>query len=196
MTIHITTHDKKHKLSGFISLNTSPACNPFCQTMAKTETICAHCYAINYEKRYKNLASCLARNSSILSTAPLDLSTIADLEKTFRNYRAIRFNSFGELINQQHLDNLFSIANHFPTITFTLWTKRKNLDFTDCPDNTILIYSSPVINKQSSLPDHFHKVFTVYEKSFPIPRNCTGSCITCQLCYTHNNITHISETLR
>ena len=113
----------------------------------------------------------------------------------FRSYH-----SYGELHNAQHFINYLYIAAGNPQTIFTLWTKRKGivqrvLKSRTKPDNMIIIYSSPVVDKQARLPKGFDKVFTVYSKGSAQDTtiNCHGSCNTCRLCYSHNDTININE---
>ncbi len=52
------------------------------------------------------------------------------------------------------------------------------------PDNLILIFSNPRIDKVIDVPRGFHKVFNNVNKDSNITQNCTGKkCLDCLLCY-------------
>lgn len=182
------------KLKGIASINTSPLHNPFCLKMHKTaDTVCAHCYSHAMLKALRaNCVPLWKKNGEILSAR---LLTDAELP-TWRVYKHVRFSAHGELFNKLHCENLFKIARFNPDITFALWTKRPELVSKDVPDNCILIYSSPIINVQSELPEGFHKVFTVYDHDTG-NINCGGKyCRSCLLCYTKNDVVYINELLK
>ena len=64
----------------------------------------------------------------------------------------------------------------------------------DKPDNLILVYSNPLINKvidsrSKYKPVYFDKVFNNVDKDYMEEKqNCTGQqCITCRRCYVKSN---------
>lgn len=198
--LKITSHRKTHKMAGMFSLNTSTRKNEFCQKMRGCgDSICKSCYAYPATGRFKNLENVLEENGNILSTT--------DIAPMYVPYSVFRFNSFGELVNEKHLENLLKIVNANPHCTFTLWTKRLDiagdvLDRMGKPDNFILIYSSPVKNVCAS-PElkYVDKIFTVYSKPYlaknDVEINCKQRCIECLKCYNKADKTRfINEELR
>ena len=135
-------------------------------------------------------------NGDILSQ-PLKSHEIPTLD-----LESLRFSAFGELLNKTHYQNLVRIAQRNVDTTCTLWTKRTDIieKYKVELPNLIHIYSSPVLNKialdEITLYD---KVFTVFNQEAVdngVNINCSKSCHTCQLCYTHNNTQFIHEKLR
>ena len=196
--LKITQHSKNHKMAGMFSLNTSTRKNPFCMKMRECKSsVCSSCYAYVQTARYKSLENVLVENSEILSTT--------DITPIYLPYTVFRFNSFGELINEKHLENIVKIVNANPHCTFTLWTKRLNivssvLDRIGKPSNMILIYSSPEKNVVADTDNKYiDKVFTVFSKkaSVDVEINCAQSCMLCRKCYDKNDNTRfINELLR
>ena len=194
----ITEHSPNHKMAGMYSLNTSTIENKFCQSMRSCKgSICQGCYAYNQTKRYPKLENKMIENSRILSTEKI--------VPMFINYNTFRFNAFGELINELHLENLIAIVKHNPHCTFALWSKRSDIiknvfDKVKKPSNLILIYSSPVKNVIAKKPKHFNKVFTVFTRPFIRENNtainCMQKCSECLICYSKNKIVNISESIR
>ena len=197
MQIHIT--QGSGKMTGIQSINTSTIDNAFCSKMRATDSVCSKCYAARYESFRKPLHEALVRNSKALSESILPVS-----ELPYFNSTIVRFDSFGELINERHLKNLANIARKNDHAVFTLWTKQKKLvsdtfKSFEKPSNLILIYSSPVINQEARKPAHFDKVFTVFDKKTAqsVEINCgSKSCVNCQICYSHNNIQSVREVLK
>lgn len=194
--IHITIGSGK--LAGINSINTSTLENEFCSKMRKTDSVCAKCYAARYESFRTSLEARLVQNSAILSEKVLSRDVLP-----YINAIAFRFSAFGELINENHLVNLLAIAEKNPHCIFTLWSKRKDLinkvlRETKKPENLILIYSSPKISQIAKKPMFFDKVFTVFGKSEKgsVAINCHGSCASCMLCYSKNEIVHINEVVK
>ena len=202
--------ETKHegKLEGLSSIGTSCANNPHCKKRRENgESVCSKCYAETYMKMRKALKNKLEGNAEVLTTRHLE-----QRELPFINARIYRFESFGDLYNDIHLENYIAICNNNPHTNFALWTK--NIWILDSvfnekgikkPDNLIIVVSSPLLNKVMELDmekywfvDH---VFTVYTKEYieenNIDINCgSKSCIGCQLCYHKDTEFHIREQLK
>jgi len=168
------------KLFGFQAINSNTVTNEYCKKMNETETICGSCYSMAMLKgSRKNCQPAWQNNSEILSESALTIRQLPVINQLY-----FRFHGHGELINRQHFDNLRRIAEFNPKTTFTLWTKRRNLVHGIIPDNMILVYSNPVIDKvMTKIPKKFHKVFN--NVSIPSDNeNCTGQkCADCLACY-------------
>ena len=191
------TEHKAGKLEFLASLSTSFA--DFCfKAQLNPDNVCFECYGINHQKCFKSMVPFLERNTKHL-TKRIPFNEIPIL-----NYKTVRFNSFGEIHNKNHLANLVKIAEKNPTTQFTLWTKRYNItegyfNGHKKPDNFILIYSSMKVNKALDVDKYSHndKVFTVYSKDQNVNINCGGrKCATCMLCYTYNKTKYVNEHLK
>lgn len=184
------------KMEGVPHLSSSYLENPACIARAKIPgTICAKCYAATTCKRYPEARDAYAQNGRILSRRIIPVE-----EWPLLNYRVFRLESFGDLINVKHAKNYFNFCKRNPLTTFALWTKRPDviaraLKTAEKPDNLIIIYSSPYINKESA-PDYdfIDKTFTVYDDDRPTI--CAGkSCLQCGRCYSKKTTKRITETL-
>jgi hypothetical protein len=69
-------------------------------------------------------------------------------------------------------------------------------------DNFIHIHSTPHMNVLvPTKPKGFDKVFSVYTRPFVkehgVKINCGAkNCLTCQLCYTHNDTEYVNELIK
>lgn len=64
------------------------------------------------------------------------------------------------------------------------------------PNNMIMVYSNPIIDKIVKVPPkHFHKVFNVVRDA-DVKVNCAGKCINCLKCYKKNEENCIIEKLK
>ncbi|KYC44574.1 MAG: hypothetical protein AMQ74_01951 [Candidatus Methanofastidiosum methylothiophilum] len=188
-------------MEGMISINTNPMTNTFCLSLIDNkDLVCGHCYSVRALKSFRaRYQLVLEKNSRILSSRILDSDRLPRVTEDI-----MRINSFGELINQTHLQNIFNLARVNPRTTFALWTKRKDLinRTQEIPDNTILIYSIPKLNpKNLIIPPKFHKVFAVYTKQYArennIEANCGGRrCRECLKCYTFGEPYIIKEFMK
>lgn len=196
------------KMEGINSIGTSCANNPFCiKRRENGDSICAHCYAETYMKMRPALKKRLEANAEILTTRMLE-----NRELPFINSHLFRFESFGDLYNETHLENYIQICLHNSFTQFGLWTKniwilndvfeKKGIAK---PDNMSIVVSSPLLNKQMELDrekfwfvDH---IFTVYDKNFietnNICINCGAkNCLRCSVCYFKNTEFYINEKLK
>lgn len=188
------------KMEDMWSLNTSPSCNPFCQIMRDTPgSICAHCYTKQSEARWQQAMRAWTNNYWVLSEHKL-----TDKEIPHLNQQIFRFQAHGDLANRLHYENLIRIAEANPKTMFALWTKNLKVirDGGLLPAaNVIHVYSTPKLNERNpALPQGFDKVFSVYNRKFAedegIPINCQAKCISCQMCYTKNDVVFINEHIK
>ena len=180
------------KLEGIPSLNSDTTSNPFCKSMSesKKDIICTMCYSMSMLKTFrKNCVPKFKEVGDYLSTKEHDLDYLPKCVAPVG-----RFHSHGELINLTHCKNLFNICIKQPRVTFALWTKRINLvnktiRLIGKPNNLILIYSNPYLDKLDvAVPKHFDKVFNnVTKNSSKV--NCHSKCIDCMMCYTLGDLT-------
>lgn len=201
-----TTHSGKMK--GINSIGTSCANNPHCIERRKNgESVCSKCYAATYMKMRNELKRRLEYNAVMLSEG-----IIAEDELPIISDEIFRFESFGDLYNETHLENYIRICRKNPNTKFALYTKniwilegvfetRQIIK----PDNLSIIVSSPLLNKPMEMDrDKFwfvDHVFTVYDKNCiaekNIDINCGAkSCFGCQICYHRDSAFSVREKLK
>lgn len=203
------TADHSGKMSGMISLSTSPLVNPVCQKRAQDPgSVCSHCYSVTYNKLRRGLREKLEANTERLKTViPVDRMPLI-------NAQAVRFEAFGDLYCTAQVINYFHLCERNPGVTFALWTK--NPGFVDMaikagnakPGNLVIILSSPELNKAYD-PERIRrvfpfvdKIFTVYQKRFAqengIEINCGArNCFECRRCYRKTDgVEMVSEQLK
>lgn len=196
------------KMEGINSIGTSCADNPFCiKRRENGDSVCAHCYAATYMKMRPALKERLKENAEVLTTRILE-----GREIPVTNSHLFRFESFGDLYNETHLENYIQICLHNPFTQFGLWSKNIwildnvfNKKGIAKPNNMSIVVSSPLLNKQMELDREkfwfVNHIFTVYDKKFietnAICINCGAkSCLRCQLCYFKNTEFYINEKLK
>jgi hypothetical protein len=195
MEVHITKHEGK--MSGIPSISTNPLSNTFCQTMHGSKNngvICKQCYATNLVGFRKSLREHMENNSKILSESTLCMTTLPKYKTEI-----VRFNSFGEIINVNHLLNVFNICYNNPSTYHVIYTKRMNLfeQFAHMkPENLKVIESNPLINDVITSPRSpaadivFNVVTPEYLENHPeYTVNCMQACNVCRLCYTRRTTT-------
>ena len=182
--VHVTTGNGKMK--NIPSISVSSLTNDFCQLMSNVkDSVCGVCYSNRLSKFRKNLEVKLLHNSTLLSE-----NLLADKELPVFNNRYVRFNSFGEIINDIHMENLIAIAKKNPYTNFGLWTKRTDivLKYDKIP-NIKYIFSVSKIDGECTdrkVLDYFDKTFTAISNKENA--NCHGACADCMLCYTDNDV--------
>ncbi len=200
LTDHKAKGDVKNKMDGMTSINTPVMTNPFCNAMSACKeegVICGSCYARTIAKRWKRVDGSYQANADELTSENYKPSMI--------NRSVVRIHAVGELINELHFRNIIKLVNYNPNTLFVMWTKRVNIvadvfKDTKKPSNLVLIRSSVRVNNEDALPEHFDKVFTVYNvehiRTNGIEINCQKQCKDCMLCYTKNSIVQVNEQLR
>lgn len=210
--LHLTTHDKEHKLAGIQSLSTSVLDNPICQARRKVPgSVCAKCYAAHLVAYRKSLNNCLIRNYGILTDHLLTKREAA----TCQFVTALgRIESFGDVSSVLHARNYIRVERANPMTRFVIFSKNLEIyheafEIEGKPKNTTFVYSSPNVNEIAEIPAKYERmvdhVFTVHDKAHykdyrGTPSECKGlRCMRCQKCWhrvSKKNPRNINEELR
>jgi len=206
--LHITTHNKEHKMAGIQSISTSVLENPICQERRKIPgTVCQKCYAQHLCSYRKSLKDCLTRNFSLLTN---NLITEREAMRVVFDTRYGRIESFGDVANVTHARNYIRIIRANPETDFAIWSKNAGIwkqafDMDGKPLNTTFVLSSLKVNEVDIVPDGMREyvdhVFTVWDKEHYVyagtPSECAGiQCKTCLKCYRRGTAFEINEKLR
>lgn len=203
LLLHITQRHNG-KMTNMQSLSTSCMGNDTCAKLAQVEgSVCQKCYANKMMRMYRHMNECFSKNAEIL--ANINLEEHRELIPQI-NASYFRFEAFGDLINEQHLKNFFTICNANEDTHFALWTKNPQIianvikEGISKPDNLQIIVSSIFLNTPAEFTHTFiDKIFTVYDKQHKDDAviNCgKKKCIDCKLCYRKNNVKYINELLK
>lgn len=211
--IHFTTAHTGKMLDVW-SLSTSPLTNKRCGGRCKVPgTICAECYSVAMNARYRGLDNSLRRNSDVLyhNVIPVNEWPLLFSRDIFR------IESFGDLATVIQGINYLNFAIRNPHVAFAIYTKNPDILAAACnmvyhcnarPGNLSVVYSSPYINVANDATYHRYEwlidhVFTVVDRNGVeqiggvAAINCGArSCNTCRLCYSRNGILHIWELLK
>ena len=203
-SVHITTHSGK--LEGMHSISTAVKLNPNCRDRRNIKgSICQKCYAETLTDYRDGLEAWLEYNTAQLTTDMINPLPII-------NDKYFRLEAFGDLINETQVHNYFRICYANKGTRFALWTKNpwiiaSALKTASKPDNLIIVYSSPMINKAvnvkalKKLYPFVDKVFTVYRKAYAnehnVTINCGGNhCLSCLRCYSKRTADTVNELLK
>jgi len=205
--------DHGGKMADVISVSTSPLENPYCQERAKNNnSICSHCYSIQFNEYRKDLRVKLARNTELFTTEIIPVNEWPVFPAFIEIFRLEAFGDLGNVIQAQNYIN-FAKANESGTYNkcmFALWTKNIMLlkaafKYTEKPGNMIIIYSSPCVNRPTlkalDIP-FIDKVFTVWNNKETaadnhVTINCGArNCNTCRRCYSRRTAKLINELLK
>ncbi len=196
--MHIST--MSGKLDSFRALNSNTLTNPFCISMhntTKDNIICKECYSVSMLQTHrKNCIPAFERNSYLATDKLNNFPLVGD--------KVFRIHGHGEIINYTHAVNILGFINANPNTIFGWWTKRKNIinqlsKRYNKPDNLVMIYSNPVVDKVIDPPSSsgwFDKSFNNVTDN-KVEQNCTGQqCKDCLLCYSFNDVTKIVEKVK
>ena len=177
------------KLKGIPAYNTNTKSNEFCMRQKDTDTICGQCYSHKMLDTYRKSCIPAWQHNSDEFSSWIDWDNLPIVNAAF-----VRLNGHGELINETHFANIIRLARKNPYTTFALWTKRASITRkrSDVPDNLILVFSNPKVDRVIGVPRGFHKVFNNVSKGSTTPQNCTGrKCMECLACYRKDSGTDV-----
>ena len=200
--IHITIHSGK--MEHIRSISTNPLTNVFCQRMygcGKSNVTCTKCDAFNLVSFRGSLRTQMEANSIQLS----EIQPLSSLPRYSDEF--MRFNLFGEIINYNHIINLFNMCHLNPDTYHVVYTKRL-ISFEEFahikPDNLRIIESNPIIDDVKKLPSSsiadmiFNVVTPEYIERHPEHKvNCMQTCEECRKCYPkRTTLTSVVEMIK
>lgn len=107
------------KMDGIKCITSACTVNDHCKSL-HTNGICKHCYAFRYLQLRQSVRKCYENNSKVISNA-MDVTYMP----SFRHGDFVRLESFGDLININHIENYLLMAFKNPKTNFALFTKRR-----------------------------------------------------------------------
>lgn len=118
--LHVST-GLTGKMQGIKCITTACTSNPNCVELHQCGGVCEHCYAFRYLNMRPNVRKCYEKNTKALSDSLIDVTFMP----SFMPNDFVRFESFGDLINRQHIENYLLICFKNPQTSFALFTKRR-----------------------------------------------------------------------
>lgn len=149
------------------------------------------CYAIKAYRQYPQVRVAWDNNYNLAiadyNSYWLQLSEYLEQKKP----RFFRFHVCGDIIDQDYLNSMISLADLHPEVRFLCFTKKHELDFSGLPDNLCIVYSMwPGFGNTS---DRMPRAW-MRDKDNPDPRipktaiECPGNCESCGCCWALTKI--------
>ncbi len=113
--------------------------------------------------------------------------------RTKHTFNYVRVNESGDFYSQDCIKKLVSIASKHRNLIFYTYSHRKDLDFSNLPENVILSGSGfkldnafhSVAIKKGALAEFIRQRRKHDKKAV----RCIGDCSKCNACKTNNNLT-------
>lgn len=210
--LNVTKHTDDSKMDCMLSISTNKFLNANCKALyEKQGTICQHCYVDKFMKQYKDIEHCLTHNTEILTNRILTIDELNYFCKVFQNQQIVRFEAFGDLINETQLINYNNIAKTCKKTKFALFTKHYNIVLRylksghKLSNNIRLVLSSVYLDSELNvmLLNVFKKyhsntiTFTVTKDKNNPSINCGKKhCIDCRNCYDNKKPVNVIELIK
>lgn len=205
--LHVSDH-MSGKMDGIKCITSACTVNDHCKKLHKAGGICEHCYAFRYLNLRPTVRKCYERNSKVLSNE-MDISYMP----AFRHSDFVRLESFGDLINREHIENYLLICFKNPKTNFSLFTKRRFMlenyfkDFeVKKPSNLAIVSSAYTMNDDQNTEMYasydtndylgfklIDTVFNVYTNDENMQKKdklamhkweCEKQCLFCLVCWS------------
>lgn len=146
------------------------------------------CYALKAWKQYRETRCAWTRNSKAAHKNPAQyFEQLSDfLERKHPAW--FRWHVAGDILDQDYLENMKSVAQHFPSTRFLAFTKRHDLKYRNIPSNLAVVFSMwPGWGSEAKARKLGIPLAWMDDKSDPrIPESaieCPGSCENCAMCW-------------
>ena len=151
------------------------------------------CYAMKSYSRWPSNQKSWHNNYDAFQANPSAFfeHIILTIQRKRNPIHYFRWHSAGEIPNQNYVAGMIRVALAFPHIKFLAFTKRYNYDFTGCPSNLQIVFSSwPGLRiPKKVLENHFVAWMNdgtqdrrIKEHKQP-SKDCAGSCVKCKACW-------------
>jgi hypothetical protein len=142
------------------------------------------CYALKSYRMYKEVRNAWDSNLRVATeNRGQYFADIADYIGK-KKPRFFRWHVAGDIIDQDYLDDMATVAGDSPDTSFVAFTKMYELDFSNLPDNLTIIISAwpgkPLRNPYG-LPVAYMQDGTETRVSNAV--ECPGSCEECGACF-------------
>lgn len=160
------------------ALNTCPGKTSFCSQ---------YCYAVKAEKLYKAVLPARKHNLKLSLQDNFTGLVNTCLFNNRHKFNRVRIHESGDFYSQEYLNKWFRIAKINRDIQFHAYTKSFTLDFSQKPDNLVLIasFDDSTTELQKGLytfrKQYFDNTFTIIDKA--LKADCIQDCTKCSICW-------------
>lgn len=165
------------------AVTTCPFRTPLCERS---------CYALKAERLYPQVLPARQHNLDIVQKGQFKQAMKRAIVKHYKKIKTIRVHESGDFFKQSYLNDWYELARMFPEFTFYAYTKSFYLDFSNKPDNFVLIASFDETTDElrktryEEVKPYFDNTFTIVSKK--AKASCIQDCSRCNICWTKKGL--------
>jgi hypothetical protein len=150
------------------------------------------CYALKAFRQYPNTRAAWLRNTELAFRSPAEFCS--QLREFFQRKQPafFRWHVSGDIINQEYLENMKTLAAVAPKTNSLAFTKRHYLDYTRLPKNLSVVFSMwPGLPVPKRRNPRIRYAWYQDGTETRIPKTalqCPGSCENCMMCWELHKI--------
>jgi len=180
MSLSVKISDGNSKLGKVSNISMTPikACNN-CAACKKS------CYALKAYRMYKATKAAWDHNFSLASKNRGEYFASIDGYLRYKSPKLFRWHVAGDILDQDYLDSMITLAVKHPDTKFLCFTKMHHLNFGTVPANLSIILSMfPTMKEPNRQGLSIAWMQDGTEKRIPDTFiSCPGNCETCGLCF-------------
>jgi hypothetical protein len=141
-------------------------------------------------RQYKQVRNAWTHNFELAKENPAAYFISISQYLRKHNPRYFRWHAAGDILNQNYLNSMVSLANNYPSTNFPCFTKRHDLDYSAIPLNLQIIFSmwkgfgdNKKDIRRAWMLDHDRLDTRIPDKYI----KCPGSCENCKTCFETNS---------
>ena len=143
------------------------------------------CYALKSYRMYPTVRNSWNENLASVLKSPVTYFSEIGQYLSKHSPTFFRWHVSGDILDQDYLNNMFSLARTFPHVKFLAFTKAYSLDYGNKPGNLEIVFSAwPGMQiPETSMPIAWMQDGT--ETRQPVDAlECPGNCETCGMCFS------------
>lgn len=154
----------------------------------KTDFCDKFCYATKAERLYPSVLPSRTQNLKDSVQDNFEFRITGVLWKNNNKFDTVRIHESGDFYNQKYLDKWFLIASVNKSKIFYAYTRSFELDFSQKPDNFVLIASFDITTSEKDKAlyqekkQYFDNTFSIVDKKEIA--TCIQDCTLCNKCWT------------
>lgn len=182
ITDPVVISDGNNKIGKIPNISLTPivTCNP--DAPCKTEG----CYSMKAFKRFESVRNARSHNMAIWKQYPNRYFKELNDYMLLKKPPYFRFHVDGDIPSQDYLDRMVLLAKSHPNTRFLAFTKQYHLDFSQCPENLVIIPSAwPNMDLPESIWNH--RLAWMQDgreiRNRRVYFECHGHCSECYACW-------------